>query len=853
MENSESIFKWLKLNYIVRKYSLFLILLGIVELIVFYNLQITAFMVFIVGLVNIAICIYFFLKLSNDNIQIYLGLCVFDFNLFVIWVIQNSIHFSVERIAIMVISIIGFYYFICKFFYEQEKLFESSKEKISLNEVQEIKLFPEQVEDMNRIMSYMDKNENSIIGINGAWGTGKTTLMKKIQMEYKNKNAVFINIDLMAMNIDDIFRYLLQELEQCLIKEGIISFDGPILQQYLSNNIYSNLFWKLILKKRDEYSIVFSKFKNALNFCKKNVFIVFDDIDRIDNNDNLKKIFNVSEKLSGKNIKIIYLYNQQRLEEKGFTKIYLQKYIPFNVRVSEISFELLMGKLIERYKENNDLAHFENIVKYRSEFDWFISRYLDRIYTFNTNNSIHIYIQEHFTIRAFTRFLEEIELLIKEYRFAIEENYIMLDVLFASSYIKIFCPDFYSKIDISKPLLENFSLQDNTGKNLLNRKELISFEDSYLLKKYNYNILVLQAILAHYVLGLWNYDKVWDSNAENHYKELENDNEFRAQMLYGIKSKNNKKIELTTLQNQFYSTICAGNDFKGRHLYIADKLKDIIENNKVLGQDELKEFSNKFWGTHTAVSSASEEYHKWTNCFISINLAAFRWKERERINIYKRIFEKFMREHGHGYLRMSIIKDLRFLIAGLRDYNLRDVSIFVFDYLFRLKVDQNLISNNSFIDFQCEVFKLIIELGYVNQNSFNINEVNKIFANKNDEDYKSFYNAQAPVFINKIIKNLVNNREKLLTSELRELFQDAIRQINIILLFVAKINQVRQYKGKSFYEPEGPVINVNVDTSDWPRNYDLDKLTEEQFTQLVRNKDKDFKIQQMVEYIKKNK
>lgn len=187
MEKSELIFKWLKQNYVVRKYVLLLSLLGIVELLVFYNLQITGFIAFIVVLVNIAIGFYFFWKLSNDNILLYLGLCIFDFNLFVIWVLQNSLHLRLIHIWMIMASIIGFYYFICDFFYEQEKLFESLNEKINLNEIKEIELFPEQVEDINRIMSYMDKKELSIIGINGAWGTGKTTLMKKIQIEYKKR------------------------------------------------------------------------------------------------------------------------------------------------------------------------------------------------------------------------------------------------------------------------------------------------------------------------------------------------------------------------------------------------------------------------------------------------------------------------------------------------------------------------------------------------------------------------------------------------------------------------------------------------------------------------------------------
>jgi len=844
MEKSELIFKWLKQNYVVRKYVLLLSLLGIVELLVFYNLQITGFIAFIVVLVNIAIGFYFFWKLSNDNILLYLGLCIFDFNLFVIWVLQNSLHLRLIHIWMIMASIIGFYYFICDFFYEQEKLFESLNEKINLNEIKEIELFPEQVEDINRIMSYMDKKELSIIGINGAWGTGKTTLMKKIQIEYKKKTAIFINIDLMAMNIDDIFRYLLQELDQYLIKEGIISFDGPILQRYLSNNIYSNLFWKLILKKRDEYSVIFSKFKNSLNYCQKNVFIVFDDIDRIDNNDNLKKIFNISEKLSGKNIKIIYLYNQQRLEEKGFTKIYLQKYIPVNLRLSEINFKKIIDGILEK-EQKYQLNRYRKLEKYIDKLNMFTYKHFGIVGDLNVSVDICRYIQEHFNIRAFIRFLDEIEFLINEYNTEIERNERVLTVLFASAYIKIFCPDFYHSIDINRPLLENFAIHSDLGPRLLSDINFSLKKYIKEIEKHSYDINEIQMVMSYMVLELQYFGKIEDSVVKaNTYEEF-------VEVQYMVSKNNQKKVDLLNLQSQFYSTICAGVEFRGQFFYLADQLKELFSKDKGSWKTEFDELMNRFFlGSERTDTVHLMGISIWVGLFKSMYYAAYRWCDEEKIKTYNGIFKLFIEEESQGIFSLSIIENLSYFIAGLRRHCLKNIAIFVFTRLSALKVNYNLLNNVYFIDFQCQVFKLIVDFGYVDKTLFRGKNIDEVFSNKHDN--KSLYNSYSDIYIKNIIEGLNKNQNILFDNNIKGRFNKPISEISIIKSFIAKINEIRDYKEErhpsKYCQPNKSKGRCSL--IGFKGEYDIDELTEEKFLQLVKSQELD--VNNMIKYINRH-
>lgn len=844
MEKSELIFKWLKQNYVVRKYVLLLSLLGIVELLVFYNLQITGFIAFIVVLVNIAIGFYFFWKLSNDNILLYLGLCIFDFNLFVIWVLQNSLHLRLIHIWMIMASIIGFYYFICDFFYEQEKSFESLNEKINLNEIKEIELFPEQVEDINRIMSYMDKKELSIIGINGAWGTGKTTLMKKIQIEYKKKTAIFINIDLMAMNIDDIFRYLLQELDQYLIKEGIISFDGPILQRYLSNNIYSNLFWKLILKKRDEYSVIFSKFKNSLNYCQKNVFIVFDDIDRIDNNDNLKKIFNISEKLSGKNIKIIYLYNQQRLEEKGFTKIYLQKYIPVNLRLSEINFKKIIDGILEK-EQKYQLNRYRKLEKYIDKLNMFTYKHFGIVGDLNVSVDICRYIQEHFNIRAFIRFLDEIEFLINEYNTEIERNERVLTVLFASAYIKIFCPDFYHSIDINRPLLENFAIHSDLGPRLLSDINFSLKKYIKEIEKHSYDINEIQMVMSYMVLELQYFEKIEDSVVKaNTYEEF-------VEVQYMVSKNNQKKVDLLNLQSQFYSTICAGVEFRGQFFYLADQLKELFSKDKGSWKTEFDELMNRFFlGSERTDTVHLMGISIWVGLFKSMYYAAYRWCDEEKIKTYNGIFKLFIEEESQGIFSLSIIENLSYFIAGLRRHCLKNIAIFVFTRLSALKVNYNLLNNVYFIDFQCQVFKLIVDFGYVDKTLFRGKNIDEVFSNKHDN--KSLYNSYSDIYIKNIIEGLNKNQNILFDNNIKGRFNKPISEISIIKSFIAKINEIRDYKEarhpSKYCQPNKSKGRCSL--IGFKGEYDIDELTEEKFLQLVKSQELD--VNNMIKYINRH-
>ena len=70
--------------------------------------------------------------------------------------------------------------------------------------------------------------------------------------------------------------------------------------------------------------------------------MIFEDIDRIENKDTIKKIFAISEKLATKELHIVYQFDAGELKNKGFTYKYLEKYIPYTVNLTDIDYEKLV-------------------------------------------------------------------------------------------------------------------------------------------------------------------------------------------------------------------------------------------------------------------------------------------------------------------------------------------------------------------------------------------------------------------------------------------------------------------------------------------------------------------------------
>lgn len=211
-------------------------------------------------------------------------------------------------------------------------------------------LFQERKFDIQRLEAYLQSF--SIIGINGPWGSGKSFLV-----DHLDKNIwLAVKIDLLACNLDEIQTVLLNELDRALKSEGIFSAYSPKLKKILKKDGLISDIGHIFLRDDTIYSEALTGFADDLKKLPKPLLIIFEDLDRIDRPDVIRKILGISEKLARENIKVIYQYDEKNLLEKdGFDRKYLEKYIPAVVNLTEMTFSDLLDHVFGGTEKNGVL------------------------------------------------------------------------------------------------------------------------------------------------------------------------------------------------------------------------------------------------------------------------------------------------------------------------------------------------------------------------------------------------------------------------------------------------------------------------------------------------------------------
>ena len=198
-----------------------------------------------------------------------------------------------------------------------------------------VKLFKVQERDLERIAHYAKHFD--AIGINGAWGSGKTFLIKEFMKRNKGEYE-FIRIDLLSCNLDELQGLLVDEFERLLLDMGVYSKYSSKLRKMLQKSSVLDKISSVFVDDTATYATALEEFKKELEYVGKTIFVVFEDIDRIYSEDVVKKIFSITEQLICNHVKAIYQYDQANLDTASLNRKFVEKYIPFVVNVTSMEF-----------------------------------------------------------------------------------------------------------------------------------------------------------------------------------------------------------------------------------------------------------------------------------------------------------------------------------------------------------------------------------------------------------------------------------------------------------------------------------------------------------------------------------
>ena len=476
----KNIYSLIKINILKKDFLINILWIFLLSLIFFYSFSISFKFYF-----SVLLGVWFFLILQysidkNENWYIQ----------FIFFSIINSISFYLVRyfqkksFLILSIKILVLYYFILFCIILFKSVYYTSKTNLE----NDGDLFVERKYDLEKLLNYL--NYFSIIGINGEWGSGKSFLTDHL------KNFILIKIDLLSCNVDEIQTVILNELDKLLKNQGIFSPFSPKLKKILQQGKLFENISQLFVKNDISYSEAITGLRNNLRSINKPVVIVYEDLDRIENTTVIKQILDISEKIAGNNIKILYQFSETNLLKKGIERTYLEKYIPFILNLTDIPFKSTLSYVLKQEIYKDSLLDEEDF-KFL-----YLPVYLPHFNNFNNLNRPLTSLKfelKNVTIRKTQLFLNELNQVINE-KEIYKKNKRVVILFFL---LKHFYYEAYKKISSGESLLDTFTFlyQDkndtvlnwvaychNKGINIL---DLITTEDNklsaFIISIFEYN------------------------------------------------------------------------------------------------------------------------------------------------------------------------------------------------------------------------------------------------------------------------------------------------------------------------------------------------------------------------------
>ena len=349
-------------------------------------------------------------------------------------------------------------YFICKF--------SSQNDSSTVNEETKQKIFPEHQADMERLEKLLESH--NMLGVQAPYGEGKSFVVDQVcDIFRKNRNWNVIHIESLAYSYEDFDRVLVQKIFQILKENHIYSIYAAELLQNVKKSIWGKLSFSHFLQSPFEYSSTFVGLKEDLKQLENPLLIVFEDIERVGSPKYVKRLFAIAERLSSDKAKFVLEYDASILDEQGIDFKYREKYVPFEMNISEIPYRTLIYNLWDETEKP----------EYANQNKWGIEDYQRMPLPDNYGplsfvlQQLHIQIEwekigeGNFSVRRVRNFLIESKLYLYKREYLDKPTKkIILKVFF----LKFFVHDLYLKFKPGK-MLEDLALFKNeyTDVNLL--------------------------------------------------------------------------------------------------------------------------------------------------------------------------------------------------------------------------------------------------------------------------------------------------------------------------------------------------------------------------------------------------
>ena len=466
---------------------------------------------------------------------------------------SNIIQYNEISKIIIVLFIFVISFFVCKFI--KQKIYDKKNNKIK----EKKELFEERKEDLKRLEKYL--KDFNIVGIDGDWGSGKSFLTDHLEGYIK------IKIDLLACNEDDIQIVVLNELDKLLKNQRIFSSYSPKLKKILKKERFFENIGDVLVSDDTLYSDVLTGLSKDLDKVDGTILIIYEDLDRVEDTNVIKKILGISEKISSRKVKVLHQFSCQNLNYKGIDRNYLEKYIPFIVKITDIPFFSVLEYVIDDNKEYKNFS--------KDDFKFLKYHFYDPYIKGVCKNRMEFKIVcNNVTIRRMKYFLDEVDKILSE-----EEEYIKnkKDVILIL-FIKHFRNETYLKIIPGKSLMDTFLFEYNDEE-----RKLKDWEKYCKEKEIDMSDIINNAKNeeSRFILGLFGYN--FNITEKSGYEAIMLESERNLE----YKNLNEKKDQI------IWSVISNGEEkYSESEKIVNNFIVNVIDSKKGTREDRFKKFLN---------------------------------------------------------------------------------------------------------------------------------------------------------------------------------------------------------------------------------------------------------------------
>ncbi|WP_370815503.1 P-loop NTPase fold protein [Veillonella sp.] len=575
-------------------------------------------------------------------------------------------------------------------------------------------LYAERELDLNLIITTIKKESVNILGIESFWGMGKSLIIDHLMYRERDFFA-FIRIDVVALNIDDVLEYLVMQITSELERQYVFSKRSRNFISYINNFRYGQLLTKF-LGNESTYSSELESFKTSIRKLNKPIIIIFEDLDRIDDKDVLRKIFYISERLtadlSGK-LKVIYQYSAEEINLKGFDNHYLQKYIPNTVSLTHISFMKLFNYII---KGNSN--EYEKVLRYKDLILDIINpsvSWAGELSDVITLNEQERYLAAAYNIRNIESFISILVFYINEFSEIIHNNKQFDEVLVKHCYMKCFLQNFYQSISTNIDIKWNFGIEfNNKVEFILDLIDIIkATEDPSKIKALfipSIEPINFEKLLAFSILELYQYDirfvdlfrstrdSIFDFNYNGSSLEVRQD----------------QKRSLLRLEHYFYYCIAVGNKAQESYVSFINEFVTnvLLSNDTISSYKHFAEYAYKAGKVKDVLNIET-----WRYIFEAFYYTAWNW-DKDTINQYfdkliQLYFKLYEVEYGRDSFSEILFKTLNIFLRSVLSYELKSAFFSMLKSLNSLKINKSYSGNVDYYIFQKRIIDILINLGYI--------------------------------------------------------------------------------------------------------------------------------------------